>query len=134
MSARQRYRFFRPASWLALFAILLQSLVPAIHHPASMALAGATDNVVGGFDLAKNLCVVPGHNAPEGPGKTPAHQLPDCAICQAVHAIGGFVPPVVPALTASSVHEIAFAAFAYSIAPQRWAHSSQQPRAPPSLA
>ncbi len=51
-----------------------------------------------GPDGAKNLCIAPG-SAPVTPGdqdKSPHHQMPACAICQAMHAIGGFAPPPVP--------------------------------------
>jgi hypothetical protein len=121
----------RPAAWLAAFAILLQAVLPLAHHPAGMALAGAA-----GFNEARNLCLAPGSvPAPaDAPDKAPAHHLPACALCQAVHAIGGFAPPTAtPVLIARRNGAVAYAAAWTAPGAQRRVRASQQPRAPPIL-
>ncbi len=72
----------RRGAWLAIFAILLQALLPVVHHPADMALAGTL-----GFAGAHNLCIAPGGAPvqPAVPDKAPHDHLPACPICQAIH-------------------------------------------------
>ena len=129
MTSQRRYRVHRRAAWLAVFALLLQTLIPVFHHPASMAFAGTL-----GADVVKNLCLAPG-STPVAPGdqdKSPHHQIPACAICQAVHAIGGFAPPPVPAVAlvrAARSSRLAFKSVLF--APQRVGEFAQ-PRGPPA--
>ena len=88
-----RHRAHRRAAWLALVALFLQVVVPALHHPASAAAPiGA---------IAAAFCVAPGSQAPapSDTDKSPAHGKQACAICQTLHMLGGgFVPPVGVAL------------------------------------
>jgi hypothetical protein len=125
---RPQHRFM---AWMAIFAILLQTLIPALHHPASMAMMDMP-----GMDGANGLCVAPGSTspAPGAPNKAPAHQIPPCALCQAVHAIGGFAPPPAPVVIATTTVPTVFIAVLTEFTPAQPAHSSQQPRAPPSFA
>jgi hypothetical protein len=125
MFLRHRHKAFRRASWLAVFAILLQAILPAIHHPAMAAPVGA--------DLARSLCLAPGSTTPADPAKSPAHHLPGCAICMAAHAIGGFVPPTAPVIAIGRDHGFAVPASALIFLPRQWLHIRQQPRAPPIL-
>jgi len=83
---RGRHRSFRRAAWLALLALALQTLVPALHRPAAAAAPG--------FDAA-NMCIAPGNQAPTSGNtdKAPAHGQP-CAICLTLHMLAsGFAPP-----------------------------------------
>jgi hypothetical protein len=113
-----------------MLAIWLQALLPAVHHPAGMALAGG----LGAIDQ-RNLCHAPGPVSPDEPGKAPAHSMPACALCQAVHAIGGFAPPQAIALApVTAYQEIALVPPASQAVIAAWRHRLQQPRAPPVLA
>jgi hypothetical protein len=122
----------RPAAWLALLAVWLQALLPAVHHPAGMAMAGGFSALeLSSFCHAPN----PAGTAPTDPGRAPAHSLPACALCQAVHAIGGFTPPPPLAVGSTTLpRDIAFATPDQASEPRRQQHSPQQPRAPPILA
>jgi hypothetical protein len=73
-----------PAVWLALLALWLQALLPAIHHPGSMFMPG----------MSGKLCLA-GGSAPAAPqDKAPDHKLPPCPICQSLQILAaGFVPP-----------------------------------------
>jgi hypothetical protein len=119
----------RSGAWLALLAVWLQAVIPAVHHPAGMALAGGFSAV-----YQSNLCHAPAPAAPGDPGKGPAQTMPACALCQALHAIGGFAPPsVVTAATFRVFESIAFAAADNPAAAGRRLRDRQQPRAPPVL-
>jgi hypothetical protein len=126
----RRHRLFRPASWLAAVAILLQTLVPAVHHGGGMARAATP-----AFGDAKTMCLAPGSTAPDEPKQTPGHTTADCTMCcQALHAFGGFVPPSSPALIVRQDEIAAFMAPAPEPAPRLHARIGQQPRAPPARA
>jgi hypothetical protein len=125
MFFQRRHKALKRASWLAIFAILLQAILPALHHPAMAAPVGA--------DMARSLCLAPGSTAPADPTKAPAHHLPGCAICAAMHAIGGFVPPTAPAIAISRDFGVAVPASAVMFLPRQWLRNRQQARAPPIL-
>jgi hypothetical protein len=132
MIARRRYRALRPAAWAAVFAILLQALLPAVHHPAGMALAGTGDDKIAGLDVGQYLCIAPGSTTPAGPEKAPVHHVQPCALCLAVHAIGGFAPPSGPAVIVPYGPGIIIrTAVALIPPPLPRTSSKQQPRAPP---
>jgi hypothetical protein len=121
----------RRAAWLAAFALLLQALLPGLHHPGGMALAGTL-----ALGDAPHLCLAP-ISAPVSPGDrdtAPGHHQPDCPICQAMHAIGGFAPPaaLVLAHVAIAARSVAITEPASPVS--RRSFRPQQPRAPPSLA
>jgi hypothetical protein len=116
----------RRASWLAVFAILLQAILPALHHPAMAAPVGA--------DMARSLCLAPGGTAPADPVKAPGHHVPGCAICAAMHAIGGFVPPTAPVIAIGHEYGLAVSASALLFMPREWLRLRHQPRAPPIFA
>jgi hypothetical protein len=121
----------RRAAWLAALALLAQALLPALHHPGGMALAG-TPSLVD----ARHLCLAPG-SAPVSPAdtdKSPAHHQPACPICQAVHAIGGFAPPAAPTITGQIAAPASFSPVEPASPALRPTFNRQQPRAPPSLA
>jgi hypothetical protein len=124
----RRHKRFRWAAGLAALAILLQSLIPLLHHPAGMALAGTT-----GFGGGRNLCLAPGSvPAPADlPDKSPAHHIPACALCQAVHAIGGFAPPAATSLTIAPRYATIVAPHRRDPAPARLCVAQQRARAPP---
>ncbi len=95
--------------------------------------------LAGGFSAAdqRNFCHAPSPAAPApaDPGKAPAHSLPACALCQAVHAIGGFAPPTAAGLAAVvSFEAVTFAPANSATMTGRRLHNRQQPRAPPVLA
>jgi hypothetical protein len=123
----------RRIAWLALLAAWLQVLAPVMHDAAMAATmsvgAGPSD-----FDPAHHLCLSPGAHPvdPGGPAKAPAHPLPACALCQAVHAANGFVPPATPAVGLARVAiAVYLPTFDASVSP-RWSRTRQQPRAPPA--
>ncbi len=108
--------------------MMFQALMPVLHHPAGMAMAGALSP-----DATRNICFAPA-TAPGTPAnhdKSPAPTSRDCALCQAVHAIGGFVPPVVPVLAAASISDVLpIIPTGFSV-PLRRSYAAAQPRAPP---
>ncbi len=125
MALRRRHKLSRVAVWLALLAVLVQALLPAFHHPAGMALAGEVTPTA-----SHNMCLAPG-GAPPEPGKSPAHHMPPCPICQAVHAIGGFAPPTPPPVSAARFWRIIAVAESRSLVLRRWFGAGNQARAPP---
>jgi hypothetical protein len=128
---RRNTRGTRPAVWLAMFAILLQALLPGVHHPAGMAFTG---DKIAGLDIAQYLCVAPGSTTPDDPGKAPAHHhIPPCALCASMHAIGGFAPPNAPVIALSRDYGIVVPAAAALDLPRRQVNSTRQARAPPVL-
>jgi hypothetical protein len=130
MSLGRRYQLFRRAAWVALFAFVLQTLLPLSHHPAGMAVAGSL-----GFSASKNICLAPAQtsNALGNSDGSPAHKVPQCPICQAVQAIGGFVPSVTPAIAVNrdfgtvALNNVIFGVSCRNI------RANAQPRGPPSL-
>ena len=126
----RRHSVFRRAAWVAVFAMLLQPLIPALHHPAGMAIAGTL-----GLGTGKNLCLAPGSEpvGPAAPDKAPHHQ-PECAICQAIHAVGGFAPPDAPAIALPQSIAADFNPAVATTVLVRLPYPSQQPRAPPFFA
>jgi hypothetical protein len=121
----------RLAAWLAAFALLLQALLPALHHPGGMALAGTL-----ALGDAHHLCLAPGGGpvTPGDPGKAPGHHQQDCPICQAMHAIGGFAPPAALVLAHDAIAAPSVAITEPASPVSRRSFRPQQPRAPPSLA
>jgi len=125
----RRHRAFRRASWLALFAILLQTLVPVPPPPANAARAGSAS-----FEGA-NLCMAPG-SIPAGPASTddkaPAHKAPPCAICQSVQMLAaGFVPSAAASFGLPSDPGHARAAIPGPQVRERLAATGARARAPP---
>ena len=88
------------------------------------------------FGDVQHLCLAPGSTpvAPGGEDKAPHHHLPACAICQAVHAIGGFASPsaVMPVVLAT--YTIAALPYFNPARPRQRQNSHQQPRGPPTFA
>ncbi len=123
---RARRRRSSSAIWLALLGLLIQALLPAVHHPAGMAMAGGM-GIGGGL----NLCLAPGTKPPAEPGKTPAHHLPACPLCQAIHAIGGFAPPTAPSLPRWIGRAMVVPALAIDGNEPPLYRAHAQPRAPP---
>ncbi len=83
---------------LGAVALLIQFWLPLVHHPV---LAAQDDQpaharlaaVIGG---EFTLCLAPRGGAQERsgtPGPAPSHGSAPCPICQALHAIGSFIPP-----------------------------------------
>jgi Protein of unknown function (DUF2946) len=132
MISRRGHRAHRRTTWLAIFALLLQTIIPALHHPATMAL-GATDFI----GHADHICMPQGENetAPASHDKSPGHhQSPSCPICQGVHAIGGFAQPAGSQLPCVSAPPIGTALDATAAQPRLRFEAHRQPRAPPVIA
>lgn len=125
MITRRNKTATRRASWLALFAILFQALLPALHHPAMAAPVGTA--------IAHNLCLAPGSTGPSEPEKAPGHHVPACAICAALQTIGGFMPPTAPVLAMDRDYGIVVRVPAQAVLSPQQPHSRQQARAPPTL-
>ena len=128
-------RITRPAgAWLGIFALLIQVWLPLVHHPA-LAAAGAPpayagDTALFGGEIA--LCLAPLSGQPDPSGRpVPVHKIPVCPICQAMHALGSFVPPAgivvaerpLPPVPVNAAHRVAVIA--------RAANPATRPRAPP---
>jgi Protein of unknown function (DUF2946) len=130
---RRNNRGTRPAAWLAVFAILLQVLLPVAQSPASMTPVGLGGDVIAGLDIAQNLCHAPGDTAPDNHGPAPVDHRQCCDFCLAVHAVGGFAPPSAPVIAVSREYGIVVPVEAALVLPRRQANATQQARAPPVL-
>jgi hypothetical protein len=128
---RRNNRGTRPAAWLAVFAILLQALLPVVQAPASM--VGPGGDTIAGLDIAAHLCHAPGDNAPDDQGPAPVDHQQCCDFCLAVHAIGGFAPPSGPILAINRNYGVVVPTATTLILPRRQVASPQQARAPPVL-
>jgi hypothetical protein len=125
-SARIRQRgIFRRTAWIAVWALVLQMLLPLIHHPAA-AKAGPPDGL--------RICAVMGL-MPTGkaePSKTPVSKIPSCPICQTLHMLnGGFVPPDISVLAIPSEHDGSVGVVAVANILPHIIITGAQPRAPP---
>jgi hypothetical protein len=122
--AKAIFRRSRAAAALALLAIWLQALLPAVHHPAGVGIGGGL-----------NLCFAPGtapaRPAPAKPAKAPAHHVPACPLCRAIHAIGAFAPPASPSLPAQPVHPIVLPGLQAAWVAPCSCRTRPRPRAPP---
>ncbi len=125
---RRNSKAAQRASWLAVFAIVLQAVLPAIHDAAGMAVAAPP-----GLASGQHLCLSPGSTTPDDPGKTPSHHISPCALCSAMHAVGGFVPPTVPVIAVRNDPDVIGPAPVFVFLPGQWPNTKQQPRAPPFL-
>ncbi len=133
---RRNSKGTRQAAWLALFAILLQALLPTAHDPASMAAAGPPAHnapTLAGFDVSHYLCLAPGNTAPDDPAKAPAHHILPCALCLVMHSVGGFLPATAAITGAGGGYTLALLALALGFTPRQWFYRRQQPRGPPVL-
>ena len=128
---RRNNRGTRPAAWLAVFAILLQALLPVVRAPAVM--AGPAGDTIAGLDIAAHLCHAPGDTAPDDHGPAPADHQQCCDVCLSVHAIGGFSPPSEPILAVNRDYGVVIPTTATLILPRQQVNSPQQARAPPFL-
>jgi hypothetical protein len=81
-----------------MLALLLQSVVPLV-HPATVAPARADREsyarYIAAFGDHGLLCLQQDSdtNPDRSPQKAPGQDLPQCPICQALHATAGYVPP-----------------------------------------
>jgi hypothetical protein len=130
---RRNKRGTRPAAWLAVFAILLQALLPVVQAPAGMASAGPGGDTIAGLDIAGHLCHAPGDTAPDDHGPAPVDHQQCCDFCLAVHAVGGFAPPSAPKIAVSREYGIVLPVETSLVLTRRQANSTQQARAPPIL-
>jgi hypothetical protein len=75
---------------LTILALLLPIIIPALHHPASLGLSGYAS-----LGKPQNMCLAGavGANLPTDRHSPSHHRAPACALCQAMHAIGGFALP-----------------------------------------
>jgi hypothetical protein len=94
MAARLKQRWrMRAGLWFAALALLLQTVLPAVHT----APAPGWDRAA--FEGAHTLCLAPGAVPPAEHDKAPAHKLPPCPICQTFQMLGaGYAPPAVVAI------------------------------------
>jgi hypothetical protein len=92
----------RLAAWLCAFAILVPTWLPLIHHPATLFLpdGGGAAAATASRAEAVVICTAGGLALRILPasGKAPVRPLPSCPICQALHALAWFEPPVAAAL------------------------------------
>jgi len=102
-----------------------------------MALAaegGVAGEKIAGLDVSQYLCVAPASTAPGEPTKVPDHHIQPCALCAAMHAIGGFVAPTTPVVAVSLHYGTAAPPAAITLVlPRARPNPRQQPRAPPVL-
>jgi hypothetical protein len=128
---RRNNKGTRPAAWLAVFAILLQALLPVARAPAGM--AAPSGDTIAGLNIAANLCHALGETAPDDHGPGPVDHQQCCDFCLAVHAIGGFAPPSAPEIAVSREYGLVIPTAATIVLPRQQAGSTQQARAPPVL-
>jgi hypothetical protein len=127
-TAIKRRSSARVGLWLALAALLLQVVLPAVHYAGGV----APDRVA--FETAHSLCLAPGAVPPTQPDKAPVHKSLPCPICQTFQLLGaGFIPPStvaipLPQQAGSIVHH----AFAALMQPRR-RYGDAQARAPPTF-
>jgi hypothetical protein len=87
--------------WLALLAVLFQALLPAIHHPATLALGGSD------LFLASNFCHAPTDIPAHPDDKGPVHRLPPCPLCVSFHHLaGGFTLPSTSLLPLPTAYDL----------------------------
>lgn len=119
----------RWGAWLALLALVLEALVPAVHRPAAAMAAQMADTA--------NMCMAPigPHGAPTDTDKLPARKSPPCPICQTLQMLsGGYLPPSAAGfLPDRAAHTVAHALPATS-APARRTAGGIQARGPPRMA
>ena len=113
------------SAWIAIWAIWVQALLPIAHHPASLALGQYL------ADTENNLCLNSTGSPASPDDKGPAHKRPTCPICQAAHAIGGFVPPDLAKLDLPLRYATVSAVLPDAPAPRRLVRMAAQPRGPP---
>ena len=128
---RRNNRGTRPAAWLAVFAIVLQALLPVMQAPAGTMPAGG--DTIAGLDIAGHLCHAAGDPAPDDHGPAPADHRQCCDVCLTVHAIGGFAPPAAPVIAVRRDYGIVVPVAATLVLPRRQVDATQQARAPPIL-
>jgi hypothetical protein len=119
-------KLFRGAAKLALFAILLQVLLPLIHHPAQAAEA---------MPAGVHICSVLHHASDTTDAdKTPVSK-PSCPICFSLHLLGGgYVAPVADEIIVAfrDSHVVVAYDDAFAVRPFAWPGIGS--RAPPAFA
>ncbi len=96
-----------------------------------MALGEAGAGIQSSICLAPTVAAEGGHDV-DPHDKGPAHKPPTCPLCQAAHAIGGFVPPSA-AVVISGVRYGFIPYIPTDTAPPRLVfRSNAQPRGPPA--
>jgi hypothetical protein len=112
--------------WLALLALWIQALLPAVHQPA-----GAMSGVFA-FGMSGSLCLAPG-SAPVVPqDKAPGHKTPPCPICQTFQILAaGFAPPAVAAIPLPRFAGLADTVTIYDTALPGHQRARPRARAPP---
>ena len=129
---QQRTRFRRTGAALAMFALLVQCLVLAFHHPAQAA------SYVPFQDPGAFCGAVPfdggGPAAPDETGsKAPVQRGVVCPICLSLHAAGTGVLPVLVALVVPGAVREPSPLAVRSDAPAPFGRSTANPRAPPVI-
>ncbi|HVJ55804.1 MAG TPA: DUF2946 family protein [Aliidongia sp.] len=116
--------------FIGILALLLQTLLPVLHHPG-LTLAPA-QRLVLDVPVCSAHAAVPTKDQPAR--ELPAHKPPPCPLCQALHFMGGYLPPIallvpMPGCTAGA----ALANPPTGTAPL-WTAYEGRPRAPPRTA
>jgi hypothetical protein len=115
------------AAWLGLHALLLQLLLPVLHHPAHL-VAAASEPVASGVAIADS-----------GSAKPPGHDhggdtaMPDCPLCLAVQHAVSFLPPTAPSLPSPLATRLVTHA-RFATATIRWQNLTARARGPPLAA
>jgi Protein of unknown function (DUF2946) len=115
-------KLYRSAAKLALFAILLQTLLPLIHHPAQAAPMQA----------GVHICSVTHHTTNSDKSSAPKQQ---CPVCSALHLFGGgYMPPAGDEIIVafSDTHTIVIHDDEFAVRPFVWPGIGS--RAPPAFA
>lgn len=117
----------RMAAWLAVIALLIQTLLPLVDGGLHAAQSTLSDDALA-------LASVAGpHGGPTAIQKpAPAHPVHECPICQFITALGNFAPPSATRIAAPVPTPIV--ATASTTTPPRPASviGAAQPRAPPA--
>lgn len=122
---------FRRAAWLGLLAVVLQIVVPAIHHPVAAA---------GQFSLFADspICSASRGDSDRAgvPDKAPAKNASHCPVCWGLQQLaGGFVLPGAISVPADTLSADVGNRFTNNAAILASVHvQAAQPRGPPHLA
>jgi hypothetical protein len=122
-----------------MLALLLQSVVPLL-HPAAAATAKADSEsyarYIAAFGDHGLLCLQQDTDTDTNgsPRKAPGQELPQCPICQALHATASYVPPagvLLPILERTVAAPVSIFADSPDL---HWAALDGRPRGPPITA
>ena len=116
-------------AWLGLHALLLQLVLPVLHHPAHV--FATPRDIAAALVAMGDMGLVPSHA--EHHGTHDSQTMPDCPLCLAIQHAAPFVPPTAPTLVLPTQH-VALLPASHSDNAPHWRSFAARARAPPSQA